>query len=73
VAHHTEAEGYPPIPLNAGMRFRLRTISPTTGSAVTGVTATEWAIYGRDYSAMPEEEGGELPTWVPSGDEGDGA
>jgi hypothetical protein len=72
VSHHTEAEGFPPLPLMAGMQFRLRAISPTTGAAVTGVTATEWAIYGRDAS------GGELtdeplPRWLPDGDESDGA
>jgi hypothetical protein len=50
VAHLTDNVGFPPIPLKAGMRIRLRAISPTTGAAITGVTATEWAIYGRDES-----------------------
>lgn len=60
MAHHTEQTGFPAIPLRPGMRVRLRAISPTTGAAITGVTATEWAIYGRDRSG-----GGDLSDEVP--------
>lgn len=57
MAHHTEQVGFPAIPLNAGMKVRLRAISPTTGAAITGVTAREWAIYGRDESEpLPEPD-----------------
>ena len=55
MAHHTEQVGFPAVPLNAGMRVRLRMISPTTGATITGVTVTEWAIYGRDESEPPPE------------------
>jgi hypothetical protein len=73
VAHHTEQAGFPQLPLNAGMTFRLRVLSPTTGAAITGVTATEWSLYGRDASELPDLEPDELPTWVPEQGEGDGA
>lgn len=64
MAHHTEQQGFPAVPLNAGMRVRVRVISPTTGSAVTGVTATEWAIYARDKSpGAPLED--EVPRYTP--------
>lgn len=70
--HHTEQEGFPPIPMNPGMRFRVRAISPTTGAAVGGVTATEWAIYSRDFSEQPFTSTLDAD-WEVSGDEGDGA
>lgn len=41
---------FPDIAIGAGMRLRLEAIDPTTGAAVTGVTASEWAIYGIDLS-----------------------
>lgn len=64
MAHHTEQVGFPELPLTAGMIIRLRAISPTTDAAVTGVTASEWMIYGRDKSpGAPLAE--ELPVWVP--------
>lgn len=50
MAHHTEQAGFPAIPLNAGMKLRLRALSPTTDAAVAGVTSREWSIYGRDES-----------------------
>ena len=55
MAHHTEQQGFPAVSVIEGMRLRLRAISPTTGNAVTGVTAREWAVYGRDESEPPEE------------------
>lgn len=62
MAHHTEQVGFPAIPLSAGMKIRIRAISPTTDAAVAGVTATTWAIYGRDESedAPPAEPGLEV-------------
>lgn len=36
----------PSMKLEAGMQLVLEAIDPTTGAAVTGVTATHWAIYG---------------------------
>lgn len=55
MAHNTEQVGFPAIPLGPGMKFRLRALSPTTGSVVTGVIFTEWAIYGYDESGPPPE------------------
>lgn len=54
MAHHTEQVGFPAIPLNAGMKLRLRALSPTADAAVTGVTGSEWSIYGRDESDEPD-------------------
>lgn len=68
MAHHTEQVGFPPVPISPGMRVRLRAIGPTTGDPVTGVIATEWAIYGRDRSAEPMAE--VIPPWVPGAAEG---
>ena len=70
MAHYTEQTGFPAQPLNGGMRIRLRALSPTTDAEVTGVTCTQWAIYGRDLSDEPPLAQ-ELPTWVPEAqDEG---
>jgi hypothetical protein len=55
VAFHTEKEGFPPIPLTAGMKIRLEAIDPTTGAAVGGVQADRWAIYGEDLSEPPPD------------------
>lgn len=63
MAHHTEQVGFPAIPLNAGMKLRLRALSPTTDAEVAGVTSTNWSIYGYDRSGVPFSE--ELPGWVP--------
>ena len=64
MAHFTEQTGFPAIPLNGGMKLRLRALSPTTDAEVAGVTASLWAIYGRDKSpGLPLAE--ELPGWVP--------
>lgn len=56
MAHHTEQVGFPAIPLTAGMRLRLRALSPTANSAVAGVVFTEWSIYGYDESEPLELE-----------------
>lgn len=50
MAEYTIAEGFPHIPLTAGMQIKLEAVSPTTGAAVTGVTSSRWAIYGDDES-----------------------
>lgn len=39
----------PPIILVPGMILKLEAVSPTTGAAITGVTATHWAIYGKEH------------------------
>ena len=36
----------PPVRVSPGMLLKLEAIDSTTGSAVTGVTASAWAIYG---------------------------
>lgn len=54
MAHHTEQTGFPAQPLNAGMRIRLRALSPSADAEVAGVTCTQWSIYGRDESDEPE-------------------
>jgi hypothetical protein len=56
---YTLHEGFPDIPIEPGMRLRLNAVSPTTGNAVAGVTASVWSIYGRDTSGAP------LPDVVP--------
>lgn len=64
MAHHTEAVGFPAIPLSPGMILRLRALSPTTDAAVAGVTSTIWSIYGYDESEGPPLVG-EVPRWTP--------
>lgn len=64
MAHHTEQTGFPAIPLRAGMTLRIRALSPTTDAAVTGVTASEWAIFARDVSEPPEDALEPLDTLV---------
>lgn len=58
----------PAIALAAGMSLRLEAVSPTTGLAVDGVNATEWAIYGANVSADVEAVT-EIPAWVPDGEQ----
>lgn len=70
MAHHTEKDGFPPLPLTPGMRIRLRALNPTTDAERTGVTVSEWSIYGRDESD-DEPLALELPTWVPE-EQGEG-
>lgn len=66
----------PPIRLIPGMQLRLEAIDATSGAAVTGVTATRWAIYGdtedddtADVSSGPFQL---VPGPVPVGNPGDG-
>lgn len=54
MAHNTEQVGFPAIPLNAGMQIRIRALSPTADSTVSGVVFQQWAIYGYDESDQPE-------------------
>lgn len=59
MAHHTEQVGFPAIPLSAGMKLRIRALSPTADAAITGVTSTAWSIYGYDESEptpLPEPD-----------------
>ena len=51
----------PAIRLASGMKLKLEAIDPTTGAAVTGVVATDWAIYGENVSG----ETGALEDIVP--------
>lgn len=37
----------PSITLVEGMILRLEAISPTTGAAIGGVSASRWSIYGK--------------------------
>ena len=53
--HYTEQTGFPAAPLAEGMILRIRALSPTTDAEITGVTAGQWAIYGRDDSEPPED------------------
>lgn len=55
MAHHTEQTGFPAQPLTAGMKIRIRALSPTTDAEVAGVTCSQWSIYGRDLSDPPPE------------------
>lgn len=59
MADYTLAEGFPELPLIAGMVLKLEAINPTTGATVAGVTASKWAIYG------DETGGGTLVDVVP--------
>jgi hypothetical protein len=70
VAHHTEQAGFPAIPLNAGMKLRVRALSPTADAVITGVSATEYSIYGYDESGLLDE--GDSPRWVPEELQGQG-
>jgi hypothetical protein len=64
VAHYTKAAGFPSVPLVAGMKIRIRALSPTTDVAASGVTVTQFAIYGRDKSpGKPLED--PIPEYVP--------
>lgn len=64
MVHYTEQTGFPSVPLQDGMIVRLRALSPTTDAEITGVTAAQWAIYGRDNSDVDEGLLPELPILV---------
>lgn len=53
MAHRVSNAGFPEIDLVAGMKLRLEARSTATDAAVTGVTATLWAIYGLQVSDTP--------------------
>jgi hypothetical protein len=53
--------GIPDADMKSGMKLKLEAINPTTGAAITGVTATAWAIYGIDVS----EELNQLEDLIP--------
>ena len=55
MADNTITAGAPNAPIRPGQRLRLIAIDPTDGSTVTGVTLSEWAIYGDDESDGPPE------------------
>ena len=55
MAGHTITAGAPNVPIRPGQKLRLIAIDPTTGNTVTGVTISEWAIYGDDEGLGPEE------------------
>ena len=46
----------PPVTLIPGMVLKLEAIDPSTGAAVTGVTATAWVIYGSDVNDTTESD-----------------
>lgn len=74
MTHYTKAAGFPNVPIQAGMKIRIRALSPTTDAEVTGVTCSQFAIFGRDLS----DAGGGLDElvppaeWVPDGDQAAG-
>jgi hypothetical protein len=47
---YTLQASIPPIRLVPGMIVKLEAINPTTGAAITGVTASRWAIYGSEIA-----------------------
>jgi hypothetical protein len=59
VTVYTLTAGMPAIVVDSGTYLRLEAFDPATGAAVTGVTATAWAIYGDDTSALPERDHGD--------------
>lgn len=55
MAFLTEHEGFPNIPLTAGMVIKLEAVDPTSETPVAGVTSSKWMIYGEDESEGPPE------------------
>jgi hypothetical protein len=53
VAGHTITAGAPAVPIRPGQKLRLIAIDPLTGNTVTGVTLSEWAIYGDNEGDDP--------------------
>lgn len=74
MTHYTKAAGFPNVPIQAGMKIRLRALSPTTDAEVTGVTCSQFAIFGRDLSDVIDDLDAlnPPPEWVPAGDEATG-
>lgn len=64
MADYTLHEGFPALRVQQGMVIRLNAISPTTGLAVAGVTASTWSIYGEDDSDEPDTGEPGLPVLI---------
>lgn len=58
----------PAILIVPGMKLVLEAVSPTTGSAVGGVTSSRWSIYG-DTEAAAEDLGPPGPYMLVPGPE----
>ena len=69
MAHHTEKDGFPALPLKPGMKIRIRALSPTLDAAITGVNVSEWSLYGRDRRGGPPLAD-EVPRWIPENTSG---
>jgi hypothetical protein len=65
VAHETLQAPAPSLPLTPGMVLKLESLDPDADAAITGVTCTQWAIYGYDLSPAPEQTGGLKPLLLP--------
>lgn len=52
MATFTLQASLPDLLFSEGMILRLEAIDPSTGLAVAGVKASEWAIYGQDVRAV---------------------
>ena len=46
----------PDMLLSDGYTIRLSAIDPTTGADVTGVTVTDYSIFGANLAAIPNED-----------------
>jgi len=64
VTVRTLTAGMPPVVLTPGMILRLEAVSPTTGAAIGGVNASQWAIYGDPLEGDLELEEPDVPAWV---------
>lgn len=62
----------PPVLIIPGMQLKLEAIDPASGLAVTGVTSSQWAIYGdTEDDATGDTESGPfmlVPGPTPVGD-----
>lgn len=64
MTHYTKAAGFPNVPITAGMKLRIRALSPTADATIAGVTCSQFAIYGRDKSPGPPLDD-PIPEYVP--------
>lgn len=55
MAGWTIVAGAPAVPIRPNQKLRLIAIDPDTGDQITGVTISEWAIYGDDEGEGAEE------------------
>jgi len=68
VTVHTLTAKIPSITIVEGLILKLEAVSPTTGAAVSGVSASRWSIYGQGLGLAGDLELGDLDvTWVWSG------